>query len=207
MSSSSPRAARPRHPVRALALLLVLAALPGVAGSTPAGASSSAVVADASTPARSPYRLPVPGTGAAGVAPTRADLVASGVLVRDFDAPDVRWAAGHRGVDLAHSDHGDVVAPADGTVTFSGTVVDRPLVVLVHPDGLRSTLEPVASELVPGDRVTAGSRVGTVAPVPTNHCAPATCVHWGVRRGEAYLDPLALLGVREPIILLPLGPG
>ena len=35
------------------------------------------------------------------------------------------------------------------------------------------------------------------------HCAPVTCLHWGVLRGRAYLDPLAFVG-RARIVLLPL---
>jgi murein DD-endopeptidase MepM/ murein hydrolase activator NlpD len=35
-------------------------------------------------------------------------------------------------------------------------------------------------------------------------CAAAACLHWGLRRGETYLDPLSLL--RPPRVrLLPLG--
>ena len=60
-----------------------------------------------------------------------------------------------------------------------------------------------------GTRVAAGSVVGTVqgpadGGAVASHCA-ATCVHWGVRRGQRYVDPLALLGERPPIVLLPLG--
>jgi hypothetical protein len=37
-----------------------------------------------------------------------------------------------------------------------------------------------------------------------SHCAPRTCLHWGVRLGSRYVDPLTLLG-RGPPVLLPLG--
>ena len=36
-----------------------------------------------------------------------------------------------------------------------------------------------------------------------SHCAPATCLHWGLLEGERYLDPLTLLPKR-PVRLLPL---
>jgi hypothetical protein len=52
--------------------------------------------------------------------------------------------------------------------------------------------------------VVAGGRLGVVAAVP-GHCAPATCLHWGVRRGDVYLDPLQLVGTGPPV-LLPLSP-
>jgi hypothetical protein len=33
-------------------------------------------------------------------------------------------------------------------------------------------------------------------------CPAAACLHWGLRRGEVYLDPMLLLGFR--VRLLPL---
>ncbi|GAA3766216.1 hypothetical protein GCM10022206_00780 [Streptomyces chiangmaiensis] len=39
-----------------------------------------------------------------------------------------------------------------------------------------------------------GEVVGVLEP-PTAHC-PGGCLHWGLRRGETYLDPLALLPPR-----------
>ena len=43
-------------------------------------------------------------------------------------------------------------AGVPGTLSFSGQVGGRPLVVIAHPDGLRTTLEPVASQLRVGQR-------------------------------------------------------
>jgi hypothetical protein len=37
------------------------------------------------------------------------------------------------------------------------------------------------------------------------HCLPAACLHWGLRAGNTYLDPLQLVGGPLPIRLLPLG--
>ena len=67
-----------------------------------------------------------------------------------------------------------------------------------------STGEPVASSLSAGATVTQGQPVATVAGTP-GHCAPATCLHWGVLRGDVYLDPLALVGAVR-VVLLPLRP-
>jgi hypothetical protein len=57
-----------------------------------------------------------------------------------------------------------------------------------------------------GARVTIGDVVGHLVEV-ADHCPTAgvTCLHWGLRRGSAYLDPLALLR-RAPLRLLPLTP-
>jgi murein DD-endopeptidase MepM/ murein hydrolase activator NlpD len=133
---------------------------------------------------------------------------ALGVLA-PFDPPLHDWLPGHRGVDLAAGTGENVLAPAPGVVTFAGPVAGRDVVVVTHDDGLRTSLEPVTAVAPRGTRVAAGSVVGTVqgpadGGAVAGHCA-GTCVHWGVRRGERYVDPLALLGERPPIVLLPLG--
>ncbi len=125
-------------------------------------------------------------------------------VVGRFDPPEVRWGAGHRGVDLAATVGQEVLAPADGTVTFRGVVVDRGVLVIETAGGLRTTFEPVDSALTVGTAVARGQPVGTVAGTP-GHCAPATCLHWGVLRGDVYLDPLVLLGAVH-VVLLPLRP-
>ncbi|WP_159798148.1 murein hydrolase activator EnvC family protein [Puerhibacterium puerhi] len=132
----------------------------------------------------------------------------AGEVARPFDPPAQEWLAGHRGVDLRAAIGDPVGAPAAGVVTFAGSVAGKPTVVVTHRDGLRSSLEPVAATVAVGTQVAAGEPVGTLASGPgddanPDHCAPATCVHWGVRRGETYLDPLALLGRAAPIVLLP----
>lgn len=126
----------------------------------------------------------------------------AGIVEREFDAPEARWAAGHRGVDLAAAVGAAVAAPADGRVTFAGTVVDRGVVTVTHPDGRRSSLEPVVASVAVGDAVAAGDVVGTVQDV-AGHCAPRACLHWGVREGDRYVDPLGLLPERGPVVLLP----
>lgn len=120
---------------------------------------------------------------------------------RPFEAPPQRWAAGHRGVDLAAQEGEVVVAPATGVVTFAGTVVDRGVLTITHPDGRRSSLEPVRPLAVAGTPVAAGDVVAVVA--GPAHCAPLACLHWGVREDETYVDPLALLPGAGPVVLLP----
>ncbi|MDM8083550.1 M23 family metallopeptidase [Cellulomonas cellasea] len=137
--------------------------------------------------------------GAGYVAPT-----ATLTVLRPFERPPATWAAGHRGVDLAAGAGEAVRAPADGTVSFAGLVVDRPVLSIVHTDGRRSSLEPVASDLSPGSAVRQGDTVGHVES-GSAHCPPVSCVHWGVREGEAYLDPLTLLSGGGPVVLLPGG--
>jgi len=118
-----------------------------------------------------------------------------------FVAPPSPYASGHRGVDIATTPGLPVVAAAAGVVTFSGTVVDRPLVVIRHDDGLVSSIEPVAGSVAVGDSVARGAPIGTVG--AGGHCA-TSCAHFGVRRDGAYINPLMLLGEVPAAVLLPL---
>lgn len=124
-------------------------------------------------------------------------------IVRPFDPPLRRWEPGHRGVDLLGSIGGQVRAPASGEVVFASQLAGRGVVVVRHEGGLRSTFEPVTASVGLGTAVTKGQAIGQVTDGPS-HCAPQTCLHWGVLRGREYLDPLAFVS-RAPVVLLPLG--
>ncbi|BCJ54720.1 hypothetical protein Asp14428_61950 [Actinoplanes sp. NBRC 14428] len=124
-------------------------------------------------------------------------------VTRRFDPPPRPWLAGHRGVDLPASPDAPIRAPAAGTIVFTGTVAGRGVVSLAHPGGLRTTYEPVSrTTLRVGDEVAAGQELGRLA---AGHpgCPAAACLHWGLRRGSEYLDPLVLLGFGR-VRLLPL---
>jgi len=122
-------------------------------------------------------------------------------VVRRFDPPDQPWLPGHRGVDLAASVGQSVRAPAEGQVSWTGVVAGRSVVVVSHAGGLRSTFEPVVATVPVGTPIARGEGVGVVSATP-GHCTPRTCLHWGVLRGETYLDPLSLVG-RARVVLLP----
>ena len=122
-------------------------------------------------------------------------------VLRAFAPPRYDWLPGHRGVDLALVAGQAVRAPADGTVTFAAPVAGQGVITLSHGD-LRSTYEPVEPAVEVGDKVAAGDLLGWLEP-PTGHCG-RTCLHWGVLRGETYLDPLSLVDLGPPI-LLPVG--
>lgn len=122
-------------------------------------------------------------------------------LEAPFDAPDERWGAGHRGIDLRTAKGADVTAVADGVVTHRGRIAGRGTVSITHANGIRSTYEPVESTLSVGDRVLRGEAVGRVGP-EAGHCAPRTCLHLGAKRGADYVDPLPFFGARR-VILLP----
>ena len=141
--------------------------------------------------------------GGAGAAPSwRWPLAPRPPVLRSFDPPPKPWLSGHRGVDLgAGGDGAPVTSPTGGTVSFVGVVVDRPVITIDHGGGLRSSFEPVDSVLVAGSVVAAGQVVGTVR---TGHCPGTTCVHWGVRDGDGYVDPLQFVMDLRPSVLLPL---
>ena len=111
-----------------------------------------------------------------------------------FRAPVGPYGAGHRGVDLEARVGQPVRAAGPGTVAFAGTVAGRGVVSLDHAGGLRTTYEPVVAAVDIGDQVAAGTRLGLLSAAP-GHCLPGTCLHWGLRRGGVYLDPLTLLGM------------
>ena len=145
-------------------------------------------------------------------------------VLHPFEKLAERWSAGHRGVDLAVPENDRrVYAPAPGKVVFSGTVVNRKVLVLAHPDGRRSTFEPMDEALPVGTAVAAGEVIGTVAVTaggnserPYRRCT-TVCLYWGVRQGGArgdgsgkdaeYINPMSLLSSKEPSILLPVPGG
>ncbi|MEU8131290.1 M23 family metallopeptidase [Micromonospora sp. NPDC049049] len=153
--------------------------------------------------------VPVAALGEPIVAPTPAGrfrwpLDGPPRPVRRFDPPPRPWLPGHRGVDLAAPAAAVVRSAGPGTVLFAGLVAGRPVVTVGHADGLRTTHEPVRPGVRPGQPVTAGAPLGELLPGHPG-CPAEACLHWGLRRGEEYLDPLALLGL-GPVRLLPVGP-
>ena len=126
-----------------------------------------------------------------------------GAVTRPFDPPPDRYGAGHRGVDLAGAPGSPVRAAGDGVVVFAGMVAGRPVVSVDHAGGLRTTYEPVDPAVGAGQEVARGAVLGTLSGGHAG-CPVAACLHWGLRRGEVYLDPLSLLAPPE-VRLLPMG--
>ena len=123
-------------------------------------------------------------------------------VTRPFVAPASPYGPGHRGVDLAAPPQARVLAAAAGQVTFAGSVAGRGVVVVAHGEELRTTYEPVTAAVAAGDEVAAGQPVGFVEPGHPG-CPTVACLHWGLRHGETYLDPLHLLAP-PAVRLLPL---
>lgn len=160
---------------RAVVLVLVLVSLAG-----PAAADDG------------PWGWPVPGSSP-GSSPE---------VARPFAPPESRYGAGHRGVDLVATPGSPVLAAAAGRVSFAGMLAGRGVVVVVH-GALRTTYEPVTASVPVGASVALGDVLGTLEPGHVG-CPTEACLHWGLRRGEQYLDPLRLVQ-RGPVRLLPVG--
>ena len=131
-------------------------------------------------------------------------------LIRPYLQPNSDYSAGHRGIDLAATFGETIHAPADGEVRFSGKLVDRGVLSIIHAGGMISELEPICSNLRPGDKVRKGSPVGSLcAPDATykSHCPNSTCVHFSLRISGAYVSPQALIGGLNPSRLLPYARG
>lgn len=104
-------------------------------------------------------------------------------------------------MDLAGRPGQPVRAALPGQVSFAGVIAGRGVVVVNH-GVTRTTYEPVTAAVPRGTAIDAGQVIGHVQR-PGSHCFPQVCLHWGWLRGDVYLDPLQLVGVR-PVRLLPL---
>ncbi|WP_089510934.1 M23 family metallopeptidase [Streptomyces sp. NBS 14/10] len=183
-----------------IVLLGLLGAIPPLSA-WPAAASESAMAPKPITAAES-ITAPEPTTAAGASArggrawPVGPEADADRpTVLRGWEPPPTPWAAGHRGVDLATRTGRPVRAAAAGRVSFTGQVAGRG-VLTIELSGtgrppLRTTYEPVRAVVTKGERVRAGQVVGVLGAGPF-HC-PSGCLHWGLRRGDRYLDPLSLL--------------
>ncbi len=105
-------------------------------------------------------------------------------VVDRFRPPVTPYSAGNRGIDYATVPGQEVRTSAEGEVTFAGRIGPSHHVVVLHPDGLRTSYSFLSGVTVDeGQRVGPGAVVGTAGAV----------LHFGVRAGERYLDPEALL--------------
>ncbi len=108
-----------------------------------------------------------------------------GRVIDGFRPPSSPYGPGNRGLEYATTPGQGVRAAADGEVTFAGRIGASAHVVVLHPDGLRTSYSFLSATSVQrGDQVVQGQVVGIAGPV----------VHFGARAGERYIDPNLLLG-------------
>ncbi|MBM7825661.1 murein DD-endopeptidase MepM/ murein hydrolase activator NlpD [Arcanobacterium pluranimalium] len=128
--------------------------------------------------------------------PYRCPLSQDCTVIRAFEIGEHNWEPGHRGVDLKADADPRVFAPADGVVSFVGVIDSRPVISITHESGIRTTYEPVTSELSVGTHVRRSDLIGLVIP---GHCSHGICLHWGAKTdANTYINPLNLL---EPYVV------
>ncbi|ARU46381.1 M23 family metallopeptidase [Corynebacterium silvaticum] len=111
-------------------------------------------------------------------------------VLKGFKKPEYNWLPGHRGVDLDLAVGANVLAAETGIVAFSGAVAGTPTLSIDHPDGIRTTYQPVFTVLRKGDSVQVGDVIGQLA--PSTNGDPG--LHWGAFTGHYdYVNPLSLL--------------
>lgn len=146
--------------------------------------------------------LPCAPASAGGQPDLSWPLPGAPVVDRPFDPPTSAYGAGHRGVDLRASLGEPVLAADAGRVGYAGLLAGRGVVTVTHAGGLRTTYEPVAATVRVGELVGRGQVLGRLTGGHAS-CRPGTaCLHWGLLRGDTYLDPLARTG-SGPVQLLP----
>jgi len=145
-----------------------------------------------------------PATAASATAWTWP-LAGAPQVVHGFAPPAEPWLAGHRGVDLVGRRGEPVRAAGAGVVHFAGRIGRVGIVSVLHADGLLTTYEPLRTLVRVGATVRRGQVLGLLVRAGS-HCTPLVCLHWGLRRGPAYLDPLSLVGAGK-VRLYPLRGG
>lgn len=141
----------------------------------------------------------------AGALPRRFLIPPVGAAItRPFEAPLGPYGPGHRGVDYAVSMGTRVRAAADGTVIFAGPVAGSLAVTIQHEGDVRTTYSVLSQILVhTGDRVRQGEWVGLSG---ITHPGQGPGLHFGVKVGDAYVDPSSLLGQTDVTQALHLAP-
>ena len=128
-------------------------------------------------------------------------------VLRTFERPDDRFAAGHRGIDFAAPVGTEVRAIGPGRVAFVGDVARTPTVSIEHDHPpWTSTYQPVEALVAEGDRVEPGTIIGHLS-AHGFHCS-RSCLHLGLRRPaweardamtDPYVDPWAWIQ-RRPVL-------
>jgi hypothetical protein len=144
--------------------------------------------------------LVVVATGSAAAAePPPAYIPPVDAPISDpFRPPATPYGAGNRGLEYVTVPGTAVRASGDGTVVFAGTIAGALYVTLSHADGLRTSYSYLATiEVVTGQRLRQGARLGTTG----------DRLHFGVRSGDTYLDPVLLFAGGPVVVeLLPTDP-
>src|SRR5438270_3023377 len=132
--------------------------------------------------------------GAVRAAPAAADggyrPPVAAPVADPFRPPSQPYGPGNRGLDYATAPGTEVSAAADGEVVFAGQVGGTLHVVVLHPDGIRTSYSFLSSIRVQrGGTVRQGQVIGSTSAQP---------FHFGARAGDAYIDPAVLFTSTGP---------
>lgn len=134
--------------------------------------------------------------------PWQWPLAGAPEVTRPFLPGPTPYSPGHRGADLAGLAGEPVHASSAGRVSYAGRLAGRGVVTVTH-GALRTTYEPVSPVVTVGRLVASGEVIGTLDPGHAG-CPVEACLHWGLKRGADYLDPVRLVR-GGPVRLLPPG--
>lgn len=138
-----------------------------------------------------------------------------GAVVHPFEEPATVYAAGHRGADLAAAPGTPVRAANDGVVSFAGSVAGTLHVTVAHAGGLRTSSSFLATVSVrTGQPVARGDVLGTTGGTGPDHDGldhdgpdhDGTVLHFGLRVGDRYVDPMQLFGPHDLTTMVHLVP-
>ncbi|MFT8703972.1 M23 family metallopeptidase [Bifidobacterium aquikefiricola] len=118
-------------------------------------------------------------------------------ITQKFIAPAHQWSSGHRGVDIQTTPGQTLFSPVSGIISFQGKVAQKSVVSIQH-GALTFTFEPATTSFATGEHLMQGQPFATVAGV-SDHCEDS-CIHWGIKRGDDYLDPASRVA-RTRIVL------
>lgn len=138
----------------------------------------------------SSWRLPLAGEDTQDFGPTpyyfEPALTYLGTYYRHF----------HTGTDIAAPWGTPILAPANGTVVFAGTMGDgAEVVVIAHDSGVVSMYAHLDNHVFPvplkaGDTVQAGDRIGNVG---LTGITTGAHLHWSVWANGELIDPLSMI--------------
>lgn len=116
-----------------------------------------------------------------------------------YRTTDATTSSTHRGIDISAEGGAAVLAPLAGSVTFVGRVPavgggTVRAVTIASAKGSITLLPLSAASVSKGDSLAEGDAVGTLAESGDGSSAGAH-LHVGVKRGDLYVDPLAVLAL------------
>lgn len=123
---------------------------------------------------------------------------------RRYEQPGTQWGPGHRGVDYYVAAGTMVRAAGDGRVAFAGAVANKLAVTIDHGDGVLSSYSELDEILVrQGTLLRAGAWIGRTG---ATHAGGRAGLHFSVRLGGRYVDPIGLVGPVDPAAAMHLVP-